>query len=84
MVWSVMTILHYTVSVIMTVTLPLDLAYMHVYGIVGKARWADLSTSHHIKPEPLSDGLMSCTQRVPNDAVCIFSHEYLFETAKSN
>ena len=28
------------------------------YCIVGKARWGDLSTSHHIKPEPLGEGLM--------------------------
>ena len=62
MVWSVMTRLQYTGSVIMTVTSPLDLAYMH-------------TASRH---------QAMCTQRVPNDAVCIFSYEYLFETAKSN
>ena len=26
---------------------------IYAYGIVGKPRWAHLSTSHHIKPEPL-------------------------------
>ena len=30
----------------------------YAYGIVGKARWAHLSTCHHIKPEPLGEGLM--------------------------
>ena len=55
-----------------------------------KARWAYLSTSHHIKPGPLGEGLMwwlvlrSAHLVVPNDAVCIFWYEYLSETAKSN
>ena len=32
---------------------------LYAYGIVGKARWAHLSTSHHhIKPEPLGEPLM--------------------------
>ena len=37
-----------------------SLDYTHrAYGIVRKARWwAHLSTSHHIKPEPLGEGLM--------------------------
>ena len=28
---------------------------IYAYGIVRKARWADLSTSHHMKPEPLGE-----------------------------
>ena len=31
---------------------------LYAYGIVGKAGWAHRSTSHHIKPEPLGEGLM--------------------------
>ena len=31
---------------------------LYAYGIVGKARSAHLSTSHHIKPEPLGERLM--------------------------
>ena len=31
---------------------------IYTYGIVGKAIWAHLSTSHHIKPEPLDEGLL--------------------------
>ena len=30
----------------------------YAYGIVRKARWDHLGTSHHIKPEPLGEGLM--------------------------
>ena len=30
----------------------------YAYGIVGKARWAHLSTSHHIKTEPLGEVFM--------------------------
>ena len=62
----------------------------YIYGIVGKARCAHLSTSHHIKPEPLGEGLMWwlvlrwAHLAVPNDVVCIFSFEYLSKTAKSN
>ena len=62
----------------------------YAYGIIEKSRWADLSTSPHIKPEPLGEGLMlwqvlgSAHLAIPNDAVCIFSYEYLSETAKSN
>ena len=33
-------------------------ARLYAYGIVGKARWAHLSTSHHIKPKPLGDVLI--------------------------
>ena len=37
-------------------TLPLlSSSTLYSYGIVGKATWAHLSTSHHIKPEPLGD-----------------------------
>ena len=31
---------------------------IYAYGIVGKTRWADLSTSHHVKLEPLGEGLL--------------------------
>ena len=31
---------------------------VYAYDIDGKARWAHPSTSHHIKPEPLGEGLM--------------------------
>ena len=59
---------------------------LYAYDIVGKARWAHLSTCHHIKPEPLGKGLMwwqlsakispSCRTK---DAVSIYSYEYLSE-----
>ena len=54
------------------------LVRIYAYGIVGKARWAHLSTCHHNKPEPLGEGLIwwrvliSAQLVVPNDAVCIF------------
>ena len=31
---------------------------LFAYSIISKARWTHLSTSHHIKPEPLGEGLM--------------------------
>ena len=31
---------------------------LYAYGVVGKARWAHLSTSHYIKHEPLGEGLV--------------------------
>ena len=31
---------------------------IYAYGIVERARWAHLSASHHIKPEPLNECLM--------------------------
>ena len=43
---------------------------------LGTARWADLSTRHHIKPSPTRLGLDVVTSaeispsRLPNDAVC--------------
>ena len=41
---------------------------------LGTARWADLSTLHHIKPSPRLD-VVTCADmnpsRLPNDAVCI-------------
>ena len=53
---------------------------LYAYGIVGKARWAHLSTSHNINPEPLGSAHLA----VPNDAVYIFSYEYPSETANLN
>ena len=44
-----------------------------------KARWAPLSTSDSIKPEPLGEGLMVMSSRHTNDAVRIFTYEYLSE-----
>ena len=38
---------------------------------LGTARWADLSTRHHIKPSPKGFAEMS-PSRLPNDAVCIY------------
>ena len=57
-------------------------------GIFGKARCTHLSTSCHIKPEPAGEGLVcwrvlrSAHRAEPNDSVCIFSSEYLSQTAK--
>ena len=51
---------------------------LYAYDIVEKARWADLSTSHHIKPEPIGEGMMwwmsaeISPSRRTSDAVCIF------------
>ena len=48
------------------------------------------STGHHIKPSPKGSGLMwwrvlrSAHLAVPDDVVCIFSYDYLSETAKWN
>ena len=50
---------------------------IYAYGNVGKTRWVYLSTSHHIEPEPLGEGLMwrrvltSAYIAVPNDAVTL-------------
>ena len=59
---------------------------LYANGIVVKASWAHLSISHHFKPEPLGEDLVwwRAHLAVPNDAVCIFSYEYLFKAAKSN
>ena len=62
---------------------------MHTASL-GKARWAHLSTSHHIKPEPLGELRLDIVtsaeispSRRTSDAVCIFSYEFLSETANS-
>ena len=51
---------------------------LYAYGIVGKVRWAHLSTSHYIKPELSGEGsglmwwrvMRSSHLVVPNKAVC--------------
>ena len=64
--------------------------WLYAYNVVGRARWAHLRTSHHIKPEPLGEDLMWCQVlrsahlAVHNNAVCIFSYEYLFKAGISS
>ena len=54
----------------------------YAYGIVGKARWSHLSTSHHqIKTEPLGVGLMASAEISPSrrtNDVSLYSRENIY------